>query len=286
MDFNSLNEYLQKFWTEKKLGKHNTDIANQHGMILLKNLKTEPVELFNVLDKNKFNFQEFDVIPWSDFLRRSHLSDFLKPEYVDDALQVTTTRPAIGKGEFLLVSCFANIGFAKSTGDIVDLQGNKKIEVKGLRATISGDGKNYKLMNNSLITSLFSIYDSSDTVKYFNRDCAERLEELVKNSSNDNKLIEVFKRLQNVNASQESESVAKKFVQIYKTTGTKLFNVIGAMQLYMYLNGIDYLVMVNQLGFKCFALDREPMTYLNMILKNKIKLSSWETGTRGMEISI
>lgn len=285
MDFNSLNKYLQAFWTDSKTGKH-TDMANQHGMLLLKNLKTDPKDLFDVLSKNTFNFQEFDIIPWSDFLSRARLSDYLKPEYVEDALKVTTTRPAIGKGEFLLVSCFSNIGFAKNAGDLVDLNSNKKIEVKGIRATISADGKHYKLMNNSLITSVFSVYDSSDTIKYFNRDCADRLEELVKQSNNDNKLVEVFKRLQNVDAGQESESVAKKFVQIYKSTGTKLFNVIGAMQLYMYLSGINYLMMVNQLGFKCFALDNNPMTYLNMIIKNKIKISSWETGTRGMEISI
>lgn len=285
MNFNNLNECLQKFWTKNKLGKHS-NLVNQHGMLLLKNLKTEPGELFKVLNTNIFNFGEFDIIPWSDFLHRAHLSDFLKDSYVDDALQVTTTRPAIGRGEFLIVSCFNNIGFTKDSGDLVDMTNGKKIEVKGIRSTISGDGKKYKQMNNSLITTIFSVYDSSDTVSYFNRECAERLEELIEQSNNDNKLIEVFKRLQNVIPQNESGFIAKKFVQIYKNNDIKLFNIIGAMQLYMYLNGTSYLMMVNNLGFKCFSLNNDPMTYVNIIQKNKIKLSSWETGARGMEISI
>lgn len=285
MNFNTLNEFLQSYWTDIKAGKHK-ELANQHGLLLLKNLKTEPKELFSVLSNNTFNFQEFETIPWSDFLNRAKLTDYLKDSYVEDALQVTTTRPAIGKGEFLFVSCFGNIGFAKDAGDLIDLNTHKTIEVKGLRATISGDRKSYKLMNNSLITSVFSIYDSSETLGYFNRDCADRLEELIKTSNDERKLIAVFKRLQNINANNESDAVAKKFLQIYKTSNTKLFNIIGAMQLYMYLNKTNYLMMVNHQGFKCFALDDNPMTYVNIILKNKIKLSSWETGARGMEISI
>lgn len=286
MDFNSLNTLLQTFWTSEKIGKH-PDMPNQHGMLLMKNLKTSPDELFKFLETNNFRFGEFDIISWSEFYKRSGLATYLKPEFISDALKVTTTRPAIGKGEFLLVASFNNIGFNKNKGDLIDLKTGEKIEVKGVRATISGDGKKYKMMSNSVITSVFSVYNTSDTLSYFNRDCAERLETYIKESNNDiNKLIEVLVRLQNVDKNYESKSIAQKFAKLYNTSKPNLFNVVGAMQLYIYLNDISYLMMVNEIGFKCFKNTHNPIDLLNIIEKNKIKLSSWETGTQGMEISI
>lgn len=284
MNFNSLNTLLNSYWTKQKVGKH-ADMPNQHGLLLMKNLKTDPEDFFEKLKTTGFKFQEFDTIPWSEVLSRSGLADFLKPEYVDDALKITTTRPAIGKGEFLFVSCFNNIGFASGKGDLVDLGTNSKIEVKGVRSTISGDGDSYKMMNNSIITTAFAVYDTSDTLKYFNRDCAKRLEEKIKESNNDKvKLEELLKRLQNVK--NESRAVARTFVSLYNENKPNLFSLVGAMQLYMYMKEIEFLLMVNDIGFKCIKNDNNPETFVKLFDKQYIKLSSWETGARGMEMSI
>ena len=108
MDFNSLNKLLNDFWTPQKYGKHK-DIANQHGMLLLKHLKTSPEAFFEFLNKNTFKFQNISGISWNDFLTRSGLNGYLNDGYIEDALKITTARPAIGKGEFLFVSSFKNI---------------------------------------------------------------------------------------------------------------------------------------------------------------------------------
>jgi len=294
MDFNTLNIGLNEYWTPQKLGKHSNEIANQHGMLLLKNLKTSPEDFFKFLKTTTFTFKPFDVIPWSDVLVRSGLSGYLKDEYVDDALHVTTTRPAIGKGEFLFVSCFSNLGFAPGKGDIIDFNTHDKIEVKGVRATISGDGKRYKQMSNEVITTAMSVYDTSDTIEYFSREYAPRFEELINASNCDQeKLIKLLVRLQNVENDSQSQAVAQKFAKLYDPKKPNLFLIVGAMQLYLYMKEISYLLMVNEHGFKCFKRPDDARGYLDLFATKgdnsagkKLKLGSWETSTYGMEISI
>lgn len=284
MDFNSLNKLLHEFWTVKKIGKHE-DMPNQHGMILLKDLNADPAEFFDFLKTNTFKFQQFDIISWQSFFTRAKLDRYLKDSYMEDVLGVTTTRPAIGKGEFAFVASFNNIGFATDKGDLIDLNSNERIEVKGVRSTISGDGNQYKQMSNSVITTAFAVYNSSDTSRYFNRDCAKRLEEKIKESNNSiEKLETLLYRLQNIK--NESAAVAKKFARLYDVNKPNLFEVVGAMQLYIYMSKINYLLMVNDVGFKCFKNDNNPETFVKLFEKQFIKLSSWETGALGMEMSI
>ena len=111
MNPNNLKDCLTKFWTPKKCGKSGEpeDFIEQHDMILGRTLMADPADLLEQLEENIFNFQKFDMIEWSDFLRRANLAEYLKSDYIRLALDVTTTRPAIGKGEFLFVSCFSNL---------------------------------------------------------------------------------------------------------------------------------------------------------------------------------
>ena len=88
--------------------------------MLERNLIAKPEDLFEQLNSNKFTFQNFGPIKLVSFLKKAKLDSYLKPEYVEDALKVTTPQPAIGKGEFLLVSCFKNINFAQESGDLID----------------------------------------------------------------------------------------------------------------------------------------------------------------------
>lgn len=280
MDFSSLNTLLPKFWTEKKCGKHD-GLAAQHGMLLMKNLLVKPEDLFEQLEKNRFTFGNLAKIQWSEFLNRAKLAEYLKPNYINDALNVTTARPAIGKGEFLFASCFANIGFNPGKGDLVDMNTGDNIEFKGIRSTLSGDGKEYRQMNKSLMYSIFSLFNTSTQFDHFNRDSARELDRLLRIQPE--KTYNVLKLLQNI--SNASDKVANEFTRLYKMKND-IFNVAGAMQLHIYmtLQRATFLVMTNEQGFCCFNKPTDAMSAYNII--TSIKLSSWETGNRAMTIGI
>lgn len=280
MDSNNLNKCLNDYWTDKKSGKHN-ELAKQHGMLLLKNLKVEPEDLFEQVNENIFKFQTFLLIPWKDFLIRANLAEYLKPEYIKDALEITSLRPAIGKGEFLFVSCFSNLGFSSGKGDIIDLNTGKICEFKGIRSTLSGDNKIYKQMNKSLIYSIFSLFETSAEYDHFNRDCAAKLDDLLKDRPN--LLIKVLERLQNVSA--PNTKVSHAFVDLYNIKHD-LFNVVGAMQLFIYMliQKASYILLTNNDGFCCYERPQTPMEAFKII--KELKLSSWQTGDYGMTIGI
>ena len=150
-----LSKFIKDFWTDKKSGKH-PELMNKHKAILEADLLVSPKDLFEQLNANKFIFQNFGPVNISDFLRKAKLDSYLKPEFVNHALNVTTHQPAIGKGEFLLVSCFKNINFAFESGDLIDDDGNR-IEVKGNHAPIGGP-KGFKQMNKSLMFSIYRLF--------------------------------------------------------------------------------------------------------------------------------
>lgn len=280
MDSNNLNKCLNDYWTDKKSGKHN-ELAKQHGMLLLKNLKAEPEDLFEQVNENIFKFQTFSLIPWNDFLIRANLAEYLKPEYIKDALEITSLRPAIGKGEFLFVSCFSNLGFSSGKGDIIDLNTGKICEFKGIRSTLSGDNKIYKQMNKSLIYSIFSLFETSAEYDHFNRDCAAKLDDLLKDRPN--LLVKVLERLQNVSA--PNTKISHAFVDLYNIKHD-LFNVVGAMQLFIYMlvQRASYILLTNNDGFCCYERPQTPMEAFKII--KELKLSSWQTGDYGMTIGI
>lgn len=280
MDSSSLNTLLPRFWTEKKCGKHK-DLVKQHGLLLLKDLVAKPEDLFEQLEQNIFTFKPFDKIQWSEFLQRAKLAEYLKPAYIEDALGVSTSRPAIGRGEFLFVSCFANIGFSKNTGDLVDLRNGTRVEFKGIRSTLSGDGQGYKQMNQSLLYSVFALFDTSTQYTSFNRECAKDIDELL--AQYPEKTANVLGLLQN--SANTSKKIARMFAQLY-TYKPDIFNVVGAMQLYMYMlhQKASFLLMTNQQYFCCFAAPKSPIDAFNIV--KSIKLSSWSIGNRAMTVGI
>lgn len=281
MDKEQLKSEIVKYWTEKRRGNY-VELAEQHDLLLTKYLKVNPADLFEQIYENKFIFQPFSKIKWSEFLKSAKLAEYLQPEYVDAALRVASARrPAIGKGEFLLVSCFSNLGFTKNKGDLIDLNNGKKCEIKGMRSTLSGDNNRYYQMNKSLMYSIYSLFDTGAHFDHFNRECAKELDEMLKTKP---KLIKkVLGFLQNIRPADES--LAEYFVELYNTK-PDLFITVGAMQLftYMYLQDASYLMMVDNDGFCCFE---KPETVFDAqkIIAN-LNLSSWETGDYGMLISM
>ena len=144
---------VAKYWTPKKSGKH-PDLGKKHEAILAKDLKISGKDFFEQVNQNHFIFQNFGPISLKDFLRKARLDKYVKDEYLDDCLHVTSPQPAIGRGEFLLVANFGNINFADGSGDLVDNDGNR-IEVKGKHANLGGKNEWFKQMNRS-VCSIYS----------------------------------------------------------------------------------------------------------------------------------
>ena len=283
MESNNLKNYLNKFWTPRKRKKNGDpeDFISQHDLILSKTLVADPADLLEQLNENTFNFQNFELIKWADFLNRANLAEYLKPEYISLALDVTTSRPAIGKGEFLFVSCFSNLGFANGNGDIVDFKNGKKCEFKGLRSTLSGESNKFRQMNKSIIYSIFSLFDTGTEHEHFNRKCAEDIDELLKTKPS--LINEVLKRLQNLN--QPDISFIKPFAELYNVK-PDIFNVVGAMQLCTYLKAenAQYILFTNDEGFCCYEAPKSPEEAYRIV--NALKLSSWQTRDYGMTIGL
>lgn len=283
MNPNNLKDCLTKFWTPKKCGKSGEpeDFIEQHDMILGRTLIADPADLLEQLEENIFNFQKFDMIEWSDFLRRANLAEYLKSDYIRLALDVTTTRPAIGKGEFLFVSCFSNLGFANGKGDIVDFKSGKRCEFKGIRSTLSGDSRVYRQMNKSIIYSIFSLFGTGSSYDHFNRKCAEDIDELLK--SKPGLINEVLKRLQNL--TEPDLSFIRPFAELYEIK-KDIFTVVGAMQfcIYLKIQNSQYILFTNDEGFKCFEQPRNADEAYHIV--NGLKLSSWQTGDYGMTIGM
>ena len=283
MESNNQKECLSKFWTPKKCGKSGdpADFIDQHDMILNETLLVSPEDLLEQLNENEFTFQKFDLIPWTDFLKRADLAEYLKPDYIKYALDVTTSRPAIGKGEFLFVSCFSNLGFASGKGDIIDLRNNQICEFKGIRSTLSSDGKIYKQMDKSVIYSIFALFEMGTQHDHFNRKCASDIDQMLEDRP---ELLEkVLELLQNVQ--EPLMDFVRVFADLYRVK-KDIFNVVGAMQLSIYMKNqkASYILFTNEDGFCCFDAPKSAEEAFNIV--KGLKLSSWQTGDYGMTIGI
>lgn len=157
---------VAKYWTPMKAGKH-PDLGKKHEAILAKDLKVSGKDFFEQVNQNHFIFQNFGPISLKDFLRKARLDKYVKDEYLDDCLHVTSPQPAIGRGEFLLVANFGNINFADGSGDLVDNDGNR-IEVKGKHANLGGKNEWFKQMNRSVLFSLFNLFETGTQEKDLN----------------------------------------------------------------------------------------------------------------------
>jgi hypothetical protein len=125
---------VHEYWTAEKLGKH-TELKSDYLEILKKTLLVEP-ELFKQdLFSNKIELKN-RYEPIKNILLNSKLNGNLRNSYIPMCLDVTTERPAIGKGEFLFAASFSNLGFSKENGDLIEMNTKEKIEVKGISAVL------------------------------------------------------------------------------------------------------------------------------------------------------
>ena len=281
MDENERNELktaVEQYWTDIKSGKHH-ELASTHEAILAKDLKVTPADFFEQVSKNQFIFQNFGPYSLSDFLKKARLAQYVIPEYLEDCLKVTSPRPTIGRGEFLLAANFSNINFAQNSGDLIDSNGNR-IEVKGKHANLGGEGP-YKQMNQSLLFSIFNIFKTKPESKDLSIESIEKLQKLLKDNSQQTK--QVMLLLQNIE--NQSQSLANQMVELFNSKDDLKTTIAAAHLLaYMKYQKANFLFALNDNTFSGFAAPKnlaeayEIMTHFN--------INAWITGNRGISITV
>lgn len=287
IDTSTLDDYLKDFWSDNKSGKHS-DMAKKHKDILEKTLIAKPKDLFNQLNNNRFVFQNFGPYKISNFLRKAKLDSYLDSKYVEEALKVITPQPAIGKGEFLLVSCFKNIKFAEESGDLIDDKGNK-IEVKGSHAPIGGL-KGFDQMNKGIMFSIYNYFGTNPDSVDLTMECATDLQsKLENNKDNINKVMLLLQ-----NNSKKSNHLANEMVELFNneidTSENKpnlLLNIVAAAHLFAYLKiqNANFLFAINDKIFAGFEAPKNLKQSYEIIRKN-FKVNGWTTGNRGITFTL
>lgn len=287
---NDLGKYVKNFWTDKKSGKH-PELAEKHKDLLKEDILVDPKDLFEQLKSNTFTFQDFGPLKLSNFLKSSKLDSYLKPEYVKHALDVTTHQPQVGKGEFLLVSCFNNINFSDVAGDLTDNDGNK-IEVKGNHAPMGGP-KGFKQMNKSIMFSIFRQFNTNPDSEDFTIECSKHIQKLLIDNKDTQKAVMLLLQ----NNSDESNKLADDMVSLFndllnepmneKEKELILLKVVAAEHLYAYLHlhKANFLFAINDSLFSGFATPDSLQKSYEIIVKN-FDVAGWTTGNTGITLTL
>lgn len=271
---------MTEFWTSKKLGKH-PHIAKQAELLYEHYAICSADKLFERLMQSTFEFGNYGPIAWKNILEEANLDDCLKQEYVDEALKVTTARPAIGKGEFLFVSLFKNVGFAKEKGDLIDVNTNEKIEVKGDYSTIgNGNSQKFFTLSQRRLNALCNMLHISTIHTINATTCAEIKAAIGINFELAKKVLTIL-----CNTTYTYLEVVEAALKYYQNS-KHLLLTIAAMHLYCYmqLEDTDYLLAVNKDKFMCF--DKPKSLYDAAEILKHFELHEWKVGESGIKVSL
>lgn len=271
---------MRKFWTKEKLGKH-TGLLSTIETIYKAYSKVSETDLFRKLNKSKFKLKNSDPVNWSSILIKSELDDCLDDKFIDAALDVNTTRPAIGKGEFLLVSLFKNIAFATGSGDLIDLETNDKIEMKGQNSKLSSGGSKYKSMSKGIMFYIYKMFNLVPSLDKFDLVFCQYIKTII--ADNEDSMFKFFMLTQNTKKSYEE--VADGAVKVYKEK-KKLLRTVAAMHLYAYMHveNDDYLIATTSKYFRCFKCPNS-IAEAYSILEN-FEVNDWRIGSSGISVSL
>lgn len=278
-----LRELLDKFWTKEKAGRH-PDIKKDHEDILLKTLRVDPEYLNNDLLNNKLKLRNLTA-PVESILRNSKLSGDLSSNYIPLCMNVTSERPAIGKGEFLFVASFSNIGFSPDHGDLIDLDNKARIEVKGVSAVLgNSQNQRYKPMSEPLMRAVFRLLEIDDVAKqdhYLNPEVAKKIKEKI--GLDRNKAKQIFTFLQNLR--NENEALAASAVEVYFRE-KQLIRTVAAMHLYAYmkLEKNSFFLILNDKKFSIFESPKSLSDAYEII--DELSLKSWHQGEYGIKVTL
>ena len=276
-----IKKILDDFWTEEKLGRHS-ELKNDHGSILVKNLLVDPETFREDLMANRINLGNMSSCLES-ILSGTKLKGDLKPSYITDCLGVTTVRPAIGKGEFLFAASFSNLGFSKDTGDLIELGSKAKIEVKGISAQL-GDGQNerFKPMRASVIRSIARMLGIDDIADFnLTTENAQKFKRGI--GLNENSARRTFLFLQNIR--NENEALARNAAKLYFEK-KQLMKTVAAVHLftYMKLEKDQYLLIVNDKKFAMFKAPDDLWEAYSIV--EKLDIKPWREGEYGMKVTL
>ena len=278
-----LVKLVNDYWTDKKLGKR-TELKKDYLEILEKTLLIEPNLFRQDLFNNRLKLKNFSA-PIGSILSNTKLNGDLRTSYLSMCLEVTTERPAIGKGEFLFAASFSNIGFSKESGDLIEINTNEKIEVKGISA-VMGNAQNgkFRQMSEETMRTVFRLLEINDVAKqdyYLGESVAKKIKTAI--GLDQNKAKQVFTYLQNLR--RENESLARSAVQLYFDK-KQLIRTVAAMHLYAYMNleGDKYLLILND---KSFSLFKAPDSLYDAyaILEN-LAVKPWHQGEYGIKVTL
>ena len=275
---------MNEFWTKEKLGKH-PEVAGRAKDLYSEYALCDAVKLLARLKESKFKFGNNGPIKWKELLAKANLDDCLKQEYIKAALDVTTHQPSIGKGEFLLVSVFDNIGFAKGKGDLVDTITKKTAEVKGNAGALCNAYSGvYRVLNDGILRAVFTHFKMTPPSGLDNKTC-QALEQYV--ARNDAELKYVLTAFRNTQATRIPviDNAMKSFKDRKDTRN--LLNTIAAMHLYEYLSieKSDYLIAVNNDKFMCFQAPTSVYQAEN-IISEYFTADYWRVSKGGVTISL
>lgn len=274
----NLKEEVKAYWTPIKTGKHK-DLASKHEAILAKDLKVPAADFFEQVKKNYFKFMNFGPLPLEDFLVKARLDKYVTAEYLADCLKVTTPRPAVGRGEFLLAANFGNINFSSESGDLVDSKGHR-IEVKGKHANLGGEGP-FRQMNRSLLFAMYNLFDTSTQEKDLNLDVIEDLQKKV--LANKQKMPRLMLLLQNLK--NPSQSLAREMCELFNSSqDLKLVIASAHFLAYMKLQKANYLFALNDNVFFGFEAPKN-LEQAYQVMKH-FNINAWVTGNKGISLTV
>ena len=265
---------MNEFWTKEKLGKHPT-VAENAKRLYSEYAMCSPEKLLARLQESIFKFGDVKPVEFRNMLMFANLDDCLKPEYVDAALKVTTARPSIGRGEFLLASLFANIGFAKHKGDLIDLKTKRMAELKGVAATINGENT----LNPQLLGNVYHHFNLTPPSS-LNQNSLYALQSVCRNADDVKYILAAFRNTKSINV-DVIEATVKVCPQ-----AKSLFLALAAMHLYEYLHNeqASYLFALNNKAFRCFNAPQFVSQAVD-ILKH-FSISEWKVGETGFKITL
>jgi hypothetical protein len=278
-----LTSIVNEYWTSEKLGKH-TSLKKDYQEILQKTLLIEPSIFKQDLFSNKIKLRNIQATI-NSILTNTKLNGDLKSTYLNMCLNVTTERPAIGKGEFLFAASFANLGFSRENGDLIDLNTKEKIEVKGISAVL-GNSQNGRMraMNGQTMYTLFKYLDINDvplTDYYLSEENAKKIKVAI--GLDKEKARTAFTYLQNLR--NENDALARSATELYFSK-KQLIRTVAAMHLYSYmkLEKDDYLLILND---KDFMLCKSPENLGEAYdIIEKLVVKPWHQGEYGIKVTL
>jgi hypothetical protein len=278
-----LEAIVNEYWTKEKLGKH-PELKKDYLEIVEKCLLVEPDLFKSDLFKNRIKLRNLRG-PLNGILINSKLNGDLRPNYIKMCLDVTTSRPAIGKGEFLFVASFANLGFSSGRGDLVDLNTKERIEVKGVSAVLgNAQSGRFRQMSGERMWTIFRELGINDVARsdyYLSEENAKKIKQAI--GLDRDRARTVLTHLQNLR--NENESLARASVDLYFDK-KQLIRTVAAVHLYSYMRveQDDYLLILNDSEFSLF---KSPSNlYEAYEIVNALSVKPWHQGEYGIKVTL